>query len=102
MKTSVLVEAPIVTLRSDFCDFQGGRGEEINLYAKDFKEATVGKIWSADYTGSCRRGNNCESLEVVYKNKRGVAVLYRNWGTTNADNPKDWAEKPKLWWIEIA
>lgn len=102
METKVLVESPIVVLESDYCDFRGGRGEEIHLYARDFKEAMVGKIWTADYVGSCGRGNSCESLEVVYKNERGVAVIYRSWGTTDSDNPEDWEEKPELWWIELS
>lgn len=76
METKVLVESPIVVLESDYCDFRGGRGEEIHLYARDFKEAMVGKIWTADYVGSCGRGNSCESLEVVYKNKKGGLPLF--------------------------
>lgn len=102
METKVLVESPIVVLESDYCDFRGGRGEEINLYPRDFKEAMVGKIWTADYVGNCGRGNSCESLEVVYKNEKGVAVIYHNWGTTNSDDPEDWEADPELWWIELA
>lgn len=42
------------------------------------------------------------SHERFKKNEKGVAVIYRNWGTTDSDNPEDWEEEPELWWIELS
>lgn len=101
MNTRVIMEKPLAILRSSFCDFRGGEGDEIEIYAKDFAKAEVGTTWCADDTCGCGRGNNCESLKVVYKDDRGVAAVYHNWGTTNEDNPKDWEGEPELWWFEL-
>lgn len=102
MKTNVIAEQPMITLKSQYSDFKGGEGEVINIFAKDLKAAEIGEEWVADFTNCCGRGNDCESLKVVYKDDRGVAAVYRNWGTTNEDNPEDWEEEPQLLWFELA
>lgn len=99
METRVIVEKPLIVLQSS-CAFSD-EGEYIEIYAAELKAAEVGKRWVADYCDN-GRANECESLEVVYKAAKGIALLYRRWGTTDADMPQSWEDDPQLWWVETS
>ena len=98
MNTRVIVEEPMVMLQSN-CAFSDEH-EYIEIYAAELRAAEIGKTWEASYCAN-GRGNQCESVEVVYKTTSGVALLYRRWGTTDSDNPQPWEDDPELWWVEL-
>ena len=97
METRVIVEEPLIVLQSS-CSYSNEH-DFIEIYAAELKAAEVGKRWVADYCDN-GRANECESLEVVYKTAKGIALLYRRWGTTDADMPQSWKDDPQLWWVE--
>lgn len=99
MKTSVIVERPLIMLQSN-CAFSDDH-EYVEIYAAELRAAEIGKSWSAEHCEN-GRGNECEAVTVVYKTCRGVALLYRRWGTSDSDNPQPWEDDPELWWVELS
>ena len=79
-----------------------GDGELVEVIYADLRAANIGDTWEARDTHNCGRALDEESAEVVYKTEYGVAVLFRNWGTTDDPNPQSWEEAPKLVWYEFA
>ena len=96
METKVILEQPMIVLKSS-CAFSY-EGECVEIFASDLHKAEVGKRWVADYCDN-GRANECESLEVVYKTAKGIALVYSRWGTTDADMPQSWEDDPQLWWV---
>lgn len=97
MKTKVIVEEPMFVLYSGCYNSLHSQ----DIYAYQIKAMTVGEIFEQDEY-DCGRGIYCQSLECVHKTNEGVAVLFREWGTTNSDNPEDYKRTPELIWFEIA
>ena len=79
-----------------------GDGELVEVSYSDLRAANIGDTWEARDTHNCGRALDEESAEVVYKTADGVAVLFRNWGTTDSPDPQDWANPPELIWYEFA
>lgn len=79
-----------------------GDGELVEVTYADLRAANIGDMWEARDTHNCGRALDEESAEVVYKTDDGVAVLRREWGTTDSPNPQDWEEVPVLIWYEFA
>jgi hypothetical protein len=98
MKTSVICEKPLfeLTTRS-----YSGTGEGVDITREMLCQAQVGQVWQSHESHACGRGVHEESLEVVYKTHRGCACLFREWGTTNEDNPESWENDPELIWFEL-
>ena len=93
METNVIKEKPIFELFAYNAD---GEERRINVFACDLKTAEVGRKWEA-YVGACYRSEE-ESIEIVYKNDSGVAVLHRTFGM---DNAEDYEDEPELVWVEL-
>ena len=99
MKTETKVEKSLLILRGRSLYTNDARDERI--VASALKNAQVGAIFSS-YGGSEPRGNVWETLEVVYKNGRGVAGLLRSQGYYDSSaQEKEWAAEPVLIWFEI-
>ena len=79
-----------------------GAGEPVEVSYAELRVSEVGDRWLGDDFHNCGRALNEESAEVVYKTTDGVAVLFRNFGTTDSPNPQDWENPPKLIWYEFA
>ena len=99
MKTEVVKEASAFVLQGSSYN---GEGETVEVSFAELHESEVGDKWVAYDTHNCGRALNEESAEVVYKTADGVAVLFRNWGTTDSPDPQDWANPPELIWYEFA
>ena len=79
-----------------------GCGEPVEVSYADLRAANIGHTWEAHDTHNCGRALKEESAEVVYKTEQGVAVLFRNWGTTDDPDPQSWEKAPELVWYEFA
>ena len=97
MKTNVIVEEAIFTL--NYSDYDTSSIRE--LFVSDLKNADIGHVFQTDTISNCGRGVNDASLEVIYKTNKGVACLYRNWGSTDEPNPEEWEAEPNLIWFEL-
>ena len=98
MKTKVIVEQPVFTLTSSSYN---SNGEPYSVTVEMLKGADVGKKWESNDFSNCGRGVHEESIEIVYKNASGCAVLYKEWGTTDGSDPEDYEEDPELIWFEF-
>ena len=99
MKMEVKKEAAAFVLQGSSYN---GAGEEVEVSYADLRASAVGDTWEAHDSHNCGRALNEESAEVVYKTADGVAVLFRNWGTTDSPDPQDWENPPELIWYEFA
>lgn len=99
MKMEVKKEAAAFVLQGSSYN---GAGEEVEVSYADLRASAVGDTWEAHDSHNCGRALNEESAEIVYKTADGVAVLFRNWGTTDDPNPEHWESAPKLVWYEFA
>ena len=100
MKTTVLIEKPIIVLRGE-CGYSDD-AYSLEIYPNDLKNAKAGKIFSA-YSSNTARDSIEESLEIVYTNKDGCAGLLKTKGhydNGNANN--EWENEPKLIWFELS
>ena len=79
-----------------------GAGELVEVSYAELRAANIGDVWEGYDNHSCGRAVHSESAEVVYKTEQGVAVLFRNWGTTDSPDPQSWEKKPELVWYEFA
>lgn len=98
MKTNTIKESPVFYLSAS--SYNGG-GETIEVSISMLKKADVGTKWESNDFSNCGRGVHEESIEVVYKNASGCAVLYKEWGTTDGSYPEDYEEDPELIWFEF-
>ena len=98
MKTNTIKESPVFYLSAS--SYNGG-GETIEVSISMLKKADVGTKWESNDFSNCGRGVHEESIEVVYKNASGCAVLYKEWGTTDGSDPEDYEEDPELIWFEF-
>lgn len=99
MKTDVKKEAAAFVLQGSSYN---GASEAVEVSYAELRESEVGDRWSGDDFHNCGRALHEESAEVVYKTESGVAVLFRNWGTTDDANPEPWERTPELIWYEFA
>ena len=99
MKMTVIKEAPAFTLQGSSYN---GCGEPVEVSYTELRTANIGDVWEAYDDNNCGRALNEESAEIVYKTEQGVAVLFRNWGTTDDPDPEDWEDTPELVWYEFA
>ncbi|MDD4779232.1 MAG: hypothetical protein PHT02_01320 [Tissierellia bacterium] len=97
-KVEVICEKPLFTLCGTSYN---GCGDIIHITSAMLKNATIGTKWEGRDSHNCGRDLDEESLEIIYKNERGCSCLYRQWGTTDDDNPKDWEKEPKIIWFEL-
>lgn len=79
-----------------------GDGITQNVSFEELRHAGVGSIWNGFDTNNCGRDLHEESAEVIHRTDKGVAVLFRVWGTTDEPNPVDWEDEPILRWYEFA
>ena len=99
MKMEVKKEAAAFVLQGSSYN---GAGEEVEVSYADLRASAVGDTWEAHDSHNCGRALNEESAEIVYKTADGVAVLFRNWGTTDSPDPQDRENPPELIWYEFA
>ena len=99
MKTEVVKEAAAFVLQGSSYN---GASEAVEVSYADLRASAVGDTWEAHDSHNCGRALNEKSAEVVYKTADGVAVLFRNWGTTDSPDPQDWEKTPVLVWYEFA
>jgi len=92
MKMEVKKEAAAFVLQGSSYN---GAGEEVEVSYADLRASAVGDTWEAHDSHNCGRALNEESAEIVYKTADGVAVLFRNWGTTDSPDPQDWENPPR-------
>ena len=99
MKTDVKKEAAAFVLQGSSYN---GASEAVEVSYADLRASAVGDTWEAHDSHNCGRALNEESAEIVYKTADGVAVLFRNWGTTDSPSPQSWEGAPELVWYEFA
>ncbi len=99
MKMEVKKEAAAFVLQGSSYN---GCGEPVAVSYATLRAAAVGEKWAGYDNHGCGRAVHSESVEVVYKTDDGVAVLRREWGTTDSPNPQDWEKVPVLIWYEFA
>jgi len=73
-----------------------GCGELVEVSYAALRAANIGDVWEAYDNNNCGRALSEESAEIVYKTEQGVAVLFRNWGTTDSPDPQSWEKTPVL------
>ena len=98
MKTEVVKEAAAFVLQGSSYN---GASEAVEVSYAELRVSEVGDRWLGDDFHNCGRALNEESAEVVYKTADGVAVLFRNWGTTDSPDPQSWEKTPVLVWYEF-
>ncbi|BEU88704.1 hypothetical protein TAMA11512_21680 [Selenomonas sp. TAMA-11512] len=98
MKTKVVQQVNAFTLQGSNYN---GTGDIIEVGYSELEAAPVGTVWNGFDDHNCGRDLREESAEVVYKNNHGCAVLFREWGTTDEPDPKDWESAPELVWYEF-
>ena len=98
MKTNTIKESPVFYLSAS--SYNGG-GEIREVSISMLKKADVGTKWESNDFSNCGRGVHEESIEVVYKNASGCAVLCKEWGTSDSPDPEDWENDPELIWVEF-
>lgn len=96
MKTAIKKIEPVFRL---YGSSYNGCYEKIELFVDDLRNADIGTKWISS-GGCCGRGLREESLEIIYKNAEGCAVLRRIWGTTDSPDPEFWENDPELIWVE--
>lgn len=95
MKTKTIIEEPIFSIEKPY-------GETFKLYASDLKAAEVGQKWVTENQDQYpnRRYTWDEIFQVVYKNDRGVAILYHVENTAGGDYWEE-EEQVELIWVEL-
>lgn len=99
MKTEVIKEE--IAFSVSGWSYNGG-GITQNVSFEELRHAGVGSVWQGFDTNNCGRDLHEESAEVILRTDKGIAVLFRVWGTTDDPNPQSWEEAPKLVWYEFA
>lgn len=99
METETRMEKPLIILEggSNYSE----EGENLPITAQMLREAEVGKVFRS-YMGNVIRDSVEETLEIVYKNDRGVAGLLRTYGYY--DSPSlinSYENEPRLIWFEL-
>ncbi len=100
MQTDVRIEKPLIILEggSGYSD----DGENLPITGTMLREAKIGKVFRS-YMGNTARDSVEESLEVVYKNDKGVAGILRTQGHYDSPDPNNQYEnEPMLIWFELA
>ena len=85
-----------------FASSYNGNEDPVVVSFADLRSAKVGDRWENTDSHNCGRALYEESAEVVYKTAKGVAVLFRSWGTTDDPNPENWDGEPRLAWFEFS
>jgi hypothetical protein len=99
METVTVVETPAFTLRG--WNGYSYESETVEVTWGDLHRAKVGDQWEAKDLSNCVRDSHNARAVVVYKDEHGVAVLHREWGTTDDQQP-DTFERIRLIWYEFA
>lgn len=95
MKTRTIKEEPILTVRKPYY------GDDLEIFAADLKVAEVGKKWETE-NQDCYPNRTCmwnESFTVVYKDEKGVAVLYRSEEAKSFNYYQQ--ETEEIIWVEL-
>ena len=96
MKTITIMENPIFTVNKPY------EGDDLEIYASDLKSAEVGKVWETE-NQDCYPNRTTvwtESFTVVYKDEKGVAVLYRSEEAGDGFNYYQ-PEEVEIIWVEL-
>jgi len=91
-------ESPVFTLRG--WNGYSHEHEEVEVSWNDLRHADVGDWWEARDWSNCARDSHNSRATVVYRDSNGVAVLHREWGTTDDQQPSPY-ERVWLAWYEF-
>jgi hypothetical protein len=98
MNVDVQFENPAFFLRAR--NGYSAEYEEKAVSWEELRRASVGTRWEVRDRSNCVRASRSEAATVVFRDHRGVAVLFREWGTTDDQNPRPF-ERVDLVWYEF-
>ena len=90
-------EAAFVLYYSDY-----EKSGELEVSWEDLRRSEIGVVMTPDTDRSCGRAVHDESAKIVYKDEKGVAVLFEGDGTTDDPDPEYITVDPILMWYEFA
>lgn len=98
MKTSVIVEQPVISIDYGVChDCNQECQFGIQLYHKDLFNAEIGREWSWSMVDKCPNAQKrwVSTLTLIYRDNHGVLLRYN-------DNEPCSHEEPELIWVELS
>ena len=90
-------EAAFVLYYSDY-----EKSGELEVSWEDLRRSEIGVVMTPHTDRSCGRAVHDESAKIVYKDEKGVAVLFEGDGTTDDPDPEYITVDPILMWYEFA
>lgn len=98
METKVVKEAPMIVLRG-YCGYSDD-ATDLTIYQRDLVKAEIGDRFESN-NGNIARDSIKESLEIVYKNRDGVAGVLTTEEHSDTPNENNETITTKLIWFKI-